>query len=310
MKCLVTGATGFIGRQLCQQLRAAGHDLLAYSATGAESAGSPTRALDFRERNIAQADLVGVEVVFHLAGIAHQQAAANDYGQVNHQAAVELAERAQEAGVRVFIFLSSVKAMGPALDGSPRAEQQLARPVDDYGLSKSRAETELERRFASGRMAVCILRPALVYGADEKGNLAQLARLVAKGLPRPPLAGARSMIAREDLCGLMLTLMNEAAPGVSTYIATDGQQYSLQRVYDAIRWARGLKPGRAWCPGWLWRAICLVCDVARPSGAKLYPKLFGEELYSNQRVCTHTSWRPQLTLEESLGQRCKSVKRY
>ncbi|MEE4249899.1 MAG: NAD-dependent epimerase/dehydratase family protein, partial [Alcanivoracaceae bacterium] len=101
MKCLVTGATGFIGRELCQQLAAAGHEFVAYSFSGQTlECGTASTAVDLRKDSPNAADMAWADVVFHLAGIAHQQAKESDYQQVNHEAVVRLADEARKLGVK------------------------------------------------------------------------------------------------------------------------------------------------------------------------------------------------------------------
>ena len=207
MKFLVTGATGFIGSHLCAQIARAGNELLAFSATGGPLPdGAATQALDLSSGEIDSGMLASVDVVVHLAGIAHRSAGESDYQAVNHRAVVKLAEQAEQAGVRSFVFLSSVKAMGPGAGELPRNEQGCRIPPDSYGRSKRDAELALAEQFGSGDMSVCIVRPALVYGDGAKANLALLARAVNKGLPRPPAEGGRSMIGIDDLCRFILLL--------------------------------------------------------------------------------------------------------
>ena len=113
MKCIVSGATGFIGRKLCQQLEARGNVVIALSRRGdVLGNGEPTLALDFTVNDPSEDLLCGVDVFFHLAGIAHQQAPESAYEVLNYRATERLAKLASAAGVRCFIFLSSVKAMG------------------------------------------------------------------------------------------------------------------------------------------------------------------------------------------------------
>ena len=303
MKYLVTGATGFIGMELCRQICQSGQELIAYSLNGRPLPdGTPTRAIDFRVNNLGAKDLESVDVVLHLAGIAHQRASPEDYSAVNHRAVVELARQAQLANVSCFVFLSSVKAMGVSGDVRPRTEGDCYMPVDPYGLSKNQAESELNSEFATGSMHVCILRPALVYGQDTKANLAQLSKAVGRGLPRPPEEGARSMVGVKDLSALMMTVSADINPGVCTFIVTDGEAYTTRRIYDALREARGMKPGTQWCPRWAWWLGSWIVDVLRTSSDSTWDKLFTAELYSNQAVVAATDWRPKQSFESLLGE--------
>lgn len=302
MNCLVTGATGFIGRALCASLLENGDTLRAVSCSGDSLPdGTPTQAVDFTRDSLAAELLEGVDTVFHLAGIAHQSAAEQSYEQVNHRAAVELARGACAAGVRRFVFLSSVKAMGAPTTRQPRGEDDCAPPVDFYGLSKWRAECDLRSEFNDSKMAVTIIRPALVYGSEAKGNLALLDRGIRLGLPRPPEEGGRSMIALADLIELLQVVSRHPGTGVKTWIACDGQTYSTRRVYDLLRRRAGKGTGLAWCPRWIWRIAASAHDLLFPGAEPIWNKLFATELYNNQAACSDLEWAPQLTMDEVLA---------
>ena len=304
MKCLVSGATGFIGRQLCHQLETRGDTVLALSKTGAPlDNGLPTVGLDLRVQDPDVDLLHGVEVVFHLAGIAHQRAPDYTYQALNCAATMRLARMASDAGVRCFIFLSSVKAMGPPDAPIARTENECATPPDAYGLSKWQAECALREEFFDAPMSVVIVRPALVYGANVKGNLQQLARGVRMGLPRPPDGGRRSMIAVEDLAELLCVIAQAPPPGMRTWIACGADSYSTQTIYDLLRDASGKSRGIGWMPRWAWRLAAHLLDVVvRQPSESTYEKLFGTEQYSNSALLTETDWRPRVTLEDVIGQ--------
>jgi nucleoside-diphosphate-sugar epimerase len=300
VKSLVSGATGFIGRQLCRQLAARGDTVVALSRSGASLPGGvPTHALDLTQGEVDDERLQGVDVVFHLAGVAHQHASAGDYERLNVEASLRLARRAAAAGVGCFIFLSSVKAMGPARDTNPRSEQDCTPPRDPYGHSKWRAECALREAFDGDDMDVIILRPALVYGAEPKGNLRLLANGVRRGLPRPPTGGARSMVALPDLVDLLCLLSIRHPPGSSTWIVTDGDDYSAREVYDILRSAAGKSRGVAWLPRWGWRLGTRLLDgISLGTGESTWDKLFGTERYSNSALLAATDWRPRHTLQD------------
>lgn len=304
MKCLVSGATGFIGRRLCQQLAARGVTVIALSKSGAPlSNGQPTLALDLVVSDPDDDLLQGVDVFIHLAGIAHQQASAQAYAELNYRATVRLARLASDAGVGCFIFLSSVKAMGSPSSSDVRTESACTRPVDAYGLSKWQAERALQEEFSVDRMSVVILRPALVYGANVKGNLQSLARGVRWSLPRPPMGGLRSMIAVEDLVELLCVIAQRPPRGGHTWIACGSKSYSTQAVYDLLREANGMGRGMGWLPRWIWRVGADLLDIASGRREKTtYDKLFGAEVYSNAAVLAGTDWRPRISLEDVIEQ--------
>ncbi|MCB1700443.1 MAG: NAD-dependent epimerase/dehydratase family protein [Pseudomonadales bacterium] len=291
----MSGATGFIGRDLCQQLLERGDSIVALSKSGAPLPdGTATLAVDLAREMPKRECLDGVDVVFHLAGIAHQKAEAAAYRTLNELATLQLARLAAAAGVKRFIFLSSVKAMGPPTGDTERSEGDCAAPRDPYGWSKWSAENALQAEFGSGPMALVILRPALVYGPAAKGNLALLARGLKAGLPRPPALGARSMVALGDLVDLMCLAAGQAQTGVQIWIASDGEHYSTRSLYDELRLAAGMGPGRGWLPTAGWRVAAALLDlVSRARGESTFDKLFGTELYSNRAVLQATGWRPR-----------------
>jgi UDP-glucose 4-epimerase len=210
MKCLVTGATGFIGSELRQQLAQRGVEV---AETGRESPSDE--------------QLSGCSVLFHAAGIAHRAALPADYEAFNHRATLALAARACAASVRRFVFLSSVSA-GP--DAGP------------YGYWKWRTEEDLTSAYRDSPMEVILVRPALVYGPGAKANLKLLIDAVRLGLPAPPAGRPRSMIALPDLCeALCLMLYTDPGSG-RVFFATDGEHYDLQRMHRAFCAALGPAP--------------------------------------------------------------------
>jgi UDP-glucose 4-epimerase len=260
--------------------------------------GTATIPFDLAARNFDAALLAAVDVVFHLAGIAHQQAAARDYEAVNHQGTLRLAHLAAEAGVGCFVYLSSVKAMGSAAGPAAREEGDVVPPTDPYGVSKWRAECDLRAAFSGAAMAVRILRPALVYGPGVKGNLQNLLRAIRMGLPQPPEEGARSMVALPDLVALMMLAAQADEPGVHTWIACDGEAYSTRRIYQALRRADGKGAGLAWLPRPLWHLAVAVADRLLAGEDSLADKLFGYELYRNDLARAALGWEPRLQLED------------
>ncbi|MBE9539604.1 MAG: NAD-dependent epimerase/dehydratase family protein [Proteobacteria bacterium] len=304
MNCLVSGATGFIGRELCHQLAARQLPFTALSRRGGPLAdGTATVAVDFCCHDVDAGLLQGVDLVFHLAGIAHQQAEDSAYEKINYQATLALAKASEKAGVKCFVYLSSVKAMGPPAGSAVRSEEQLCAPENAYGLSKWRAEQDLRSAFAASSMSVIILRPALVYGAGVKGNLATLAGAVRRGLPRPPEIGGRSMIAVQDLAGLMVQIACEPPCGVHTWIVCDGQRYSARRIYGLMRKALGKGPGVSYLPVWLWRVGAYLADIRRgPGEGSTFDKIFGVELYSSAALVRELPWQPEFELADIVAE--------
>ncbi len=285
-------------------LSARGASLLAISRRAGESLpGVQWFIVDLSQESVPESLLQGVDVVFHLAGVAHRQGGGDDYRRVNYQATLDLASAAARAGVSSFVFVSSVKAMGPPNDCSPRRELDCFPPTDEYGHSKWQAERALRSAYAESSMGVVILRPALVYGSGAKGNLAVLAMAVRYGLPRPPESGGRSMISLPDLVSLLCILADSPVKTLQTWIVCDGESYSFRRIHDSLRVTQGLGPAADWWPLWMWRFAAAGLDLRRRGGGSReressFDTLFGCEHYSNGALLEALSWRPQWKIED------------
>lgn len=268
MKCLVTGATGFIGGALSDQLERRGARV---ERCGREAP--------------AAAQLEGAQAVFHCAGIAHRAASWRDYETHNYRASLELARRSREAGAARFVFVSSVIAADPA---------------DAYGHWKRRTEQELLAQYGGGEMNLVVVRPALVYGVGARGNLERLVQLVQRGMPTPPRGQARSMIGVTDLCDA-LCLLTERDPGRDrVFTLTDGESYDLQRLHRAFSVALGRAPGPARWPRWCWWLACTGHDILRlrPLAGGTYRRLFRGQVFSNTEFCQALRWQPRQCLED------------
>ncbi|MEZ5556885.1 NAD-dependent epimerase/dehydratase family protein [Haliea sp.] len=298
MSVLVTGATGYIGRALTERLHREGQSTVMLSRRGAISGhGKPSHAVDLATGSVSDELLRGVETIYHLAGIAHRQAPDGRYAAVNCRATLALAEAAERAGVKTFVFLSSVKAMGAAATAMPRRESEVAPPADAYGRSKWEAECALRARYASSTMTVVILRPALVYGPQPKANLKWLLRAARFRLPAPPAGGVRSMVGLDDLVELLLLLPRCGLSGVSTFNVTDGHAYSARESFLLLRAALGKEGQGKTGPAWLWRLLAALLDFLQrqPQGSS-YDRLFAAERYDNHAVVEATGWKPRQTL--------------
>ncbi len=257
MRIAVTGAGGFIGSALTQMLAGEGHEVLPLSRNA-----------------LSGPDLSGVETVVHCAALAHRTGAerpdAATFDAVNHRLAVELAARAKAAGVKRFVFVSTIYTI--AGNPSPLTPDMPLNPRDDYGRAKARAETDL--RELSG-IEIVIARPVLVYGAGARANLKALIRLCDSGLPLPfGLANnRRSFVSLENVARALTFLSVAPAQKVAgrVFHLAEPQPRSTKELVTKLRAALG-KPSRLVpVPPVVMR---LLLSAAGKSG--LYDQLYGD----------------------------------
>ena len=195
-----------------------------------------------------RAALDGVEVVFHLAALAHQLGVrdgsrAVEFDTVNHFGTRRLAEVALVTpGVRRIVFLSSVAAVSSFAD-RPVDLRTIPSPVDDYGRSKHAAEVALADVLSDGPPDWCTLRPPLVYGPGNPGNMGRLQRLVKTGLPLPfgALHNRRSFVYVGSLVDALLTCASHPAASRRTFFVTDGEVLSTPELARRIAEGRGVR---------------------------------------------------------------------
>jgi nucleoside-diphosphate-sugar epimerase len=308
MKVLVTGANGFVGAALVQQLLA---DELATEIvatvrssvcdfpTGVERmvVGGIDEANDWRDA------LTGCEVVVHLAARVHvmQEAAADpleEFRRVNVQGTLNLARQAATAGVRRFVFVSSIKVNGEATQlRQPFTADDAPAPLDAYGVSKMEAEQGLREIARQTGMEVVIIRPPLVYGPVVKANFAAMMRWLKRGVPLPlgAIYNQRSLVALDNLVDLILTCLTHPAAANQTFLVSDGEDVSTTELLRRMGQAMG-KPARL-LPvpaSWLKVAAGLVGkgDVAQ--------RLCGSLQVDISKTRELLGWVPPVSLDEGL----------
>jgi nucleoside-diphosphate-sugar epimerase len=233
---LITGAGGFVGRALLasappSQLRAA-----VRAHRGAPLAEDEIAVGDIDGQTDWSQALAGVDCVVHLAARVHvMKPTAHDridFERINVEGTERLARCAAAAGVKRFVFLSSIKVNGErTVDRAFRADD-IPRPEDDYARSKLEAEKRLSAIEAASGMAVAIVRPPLVYGAGVRANFLRLLSLAHSGLPMPlaSLANSRSLVSVWNLCDLIYAILRHGEPMRGVFLVADAEAVSVAEL--------------------------------------------------------------------------------
>lgn len=245
-RILLTGATGFVGRYLAADLLARGHSVraaLRHKAQNLPAAIEQVEIGDLAGPVDWTQILAGIDSVVHSAGLAHADGKISDgdYDRVNTQATLALACATVKAGIRRFVFLSSIRAQSGFSSGAQLVETDEPRPTDAYGRSKLAAEHGL----AALDLDWVALRPVLVYGPGVKANMAALLRLAQLPLPLP-LAGLtekRSILAIENLSEAIAFALSPACPARRAYIVADPEPVSVPGMIATLRQGLGREPG-------------------------------------------------------------------
>lgn len=305
---LVTGATGFVGSALTQRLV---HEGLVVRASVRRAAANlpdgvaTLTVADLDAHTDWSAALAGVDAVVHCAARVHvMRERAHDplaeFRRVNVEGTLRLAQQAADAGVRRFVYLSSIKVLGESsAPGRPLRADDTPAPQDAYGQSKWETEQRLQVLAAECSMELVIVRPPLVYGPGVRANFAALMRWVQRGWPLPlgALDNRRSLVALPNLVDLLcVCLRHPAAPGQVFLVSDDCDVSSADLVRRMAR-AMGRK-ARLWPVPvrWLEAAAALLGKRAAVQ------RLCGSLQVDIQKTQHLLGWQPPVTLDQGLQQ--------
>lgn len=261
---VVSGARGFVGRHLLARLRAEGRPVLALSrdVRPSDDDGIEWARIDDLAKWRPGAPIAGV---VHLAARAHlvdeaARADAEAYRRANVDLSLQLADWARARSLPRLVFLSSIAVHG-AYAGRPFDEASPIRPVDAYGHSKAEAEAALAGRLAGGPTRLTILRPTVVFGPGNPGNLARLQSLVAKGWPLPfaGMRNARSLTSVTSLVDWIMAALDDPGPD-RTFVVADAPPLSTEDLVRIMAGARGRRPALFYVPPALVRAVARLFD--------------------------------------------------
>ena len=308
---LVSGASGFIGRRLLHTLIDDNSPCVALSRRPVPGINSVTVSL--ADRSSLVAVCAGVATVYHCAGHAHAFSSlsgedAKRHWQVNFEGTRNLVEAAGQAGVKRFVFLSSVKAMAEPGDFCA-GEDFPGQPITAYGQSKRAAEEVVLEAGVRYGMHVVNLRLAMVYGYGGRGNLERMGRLVCKGCfpPLPETGNHRSLVHVDDVIVAMRMVADDDRANGRTYIVAGPEAPSGRELYNAMREVVGLPHCRWSVPEIVLRGGARCGDSLKslfkrraPFDSEVVDRLLGSAWYSSARINRETGWQAKVSLREGL----------
>lgn len=305
MKVLVTGASGFVGLQVCAGLRRRGHQVRAAVRSGRLPIEDiEAVAFDAIDGSTNWAGtLAGVDAVIHLAARVHvvKDKAADplaEFLKVNLHGTENLALQAVRAGVKRLVYASTVKVNGERTSGAGSfSESDPPDPHDPYGMSKWQAEQALQRIAGETGLEVVVVRPPLVYGPGVKGNFLSLLDVLDKGVPLP-LAGARnlrSLVYVGNLADALIVCATHPAAAGQTYLVSDGEDVSTAQLVARISAALGRKNRSYYAPPVLLRAAAMVLGRTEQ-----VDRLFGSLRVNDEKIRRELGWVPPWSMARGL----------
>ncbi|MBW3514115.1 SDR family oxidoreductase [Shewanella sp. NKUCC01_JLK] len=302
---LITGGSGFIGSYLISSLM--NRSLLVCGRLKPPSIKAEKFiSFDLSKDLLKVETLTNVQTVIHCAAYVHvMNDSSSDplfkFRQINTQATVNLAKQAATAGVKRFIFLSSIKVNGESTEsGIPFTSNYSAKPVDSYGLSKYEAELELMKISQYSGMEIVIIRPPLVYGVGVKANFASLMNLVSKGVPLPfgcITQNKRSLVSVTNLVDLIITCIDHPKAANQVFLVSDDHDVSTSEMVREMAKALDKPTWQLPIPIWCYQLVGKLFEKS-----DVVDRLTGSLQVDISHTKETLGWKPPQTLQEGFKQ--------
>jgi nucleoside-diphosphate-sugar epimerase len=308
MNVLLTGANGFLGSRLAVTLNSTPYvRLTAAVRRSVQLSAMNVVEVQSLDANTDWSDAVtDQQVVIHAAARAHIMKdevvdPLVEYRQTNVDGTLNLARQAAVAGVRRFIFISSIKVNGErTYIGKPYTAEDIPAPEDAYGISKYEAEQGLLQIASDTELEVVIIRPPLVYGPGVKGNFSSMIQVVKKRVPLPlgAIKNKRSLVALDNLVDLIITCIDHPAAANQVFLAGDGEDISTTELLRGVAKAAGVSSRLIPVP-----ASVLMFMASLIGKKEMAQRLLGSLQVDISKARDLLGWTPLLSVEEGL-RRC------
>jgi UDP-glucose 4-epimerase len=302
MKVCVTGSTGFVGTALCRALERDKHEVVRVTrnpgSDGVVAVGDIGPDTGWTQA------VAGCDVVVHLAARVHvmnETAVDPDaiFNAINVAATLDLVRAASAAGVRRFVFMSSVKVNGEFTQpGRPFTEADLPAPTDAYGRSKLAAENGIQKLAGELGIEWVVIRPPLVYGPGVKANFAALIQVTKRGWPLPlgAIQNQRSMVALDNLVDFIGCCISHPMAANQVFLVSDGSDVSTPELIRKMGKASGTPVYVPPIP------LALLKAVAKLTKKTAALQRLSENLQVNiSKANRMLGWRPVITVDEGIA---------
>lgn len=316
MRCLITGGNGFVGRALTSHVLASGCEVrlsLRQTPRADQIVGVETVEIgSLSLKNDWTAALRNVDRIVHLAARVHVMNDKNsdplaEFRRVNVEGTANLARQAAAAGVRRFIYLSSIKVNGEFTEaGRPFTPDDHPSPEDPYGISKYEAEQALRQIAAETGMELVIIRPPLVYGPSVKANFESMMRWLVRGVPLPLAAvtqNRRSFVALDNLVDLIATCLSHPAAVNQTFLVSDGEDLSTAELLKRMGAALGQPARLFYMPPALLKLGAM--GLNKPG---IYQRLCGSLQLEIAKTRQLLGWTSPVSVDEGLRRAAKGFR--
>ena len=308
MKVLVTGGNGFVGKELIRSILAAG---IHTPVSGVRKRNKINNLNEVQivelgdlEELIDRKELLkDIDVIIHTAARVHvmkenPKQSSKEYKRINVDATLNLALDAIGAGVKRFIFLSTIKVNGEVSVGKGFTPEDIPKPEGDYALSKFEAEQGLFELSKSSQMKVICIRSPLVYGKGVKGNLHFLINVIKLRIPLP-LSGAkhnkRSFVSVSNLVDLLILCIDHAKAVNEVFLVSDGDDISTTSLVKLIASKLEVKIRLFYCPTLLIKLIFIFLGRSES-----YKRLFDSLYVDLEKTSTLLSWKPKENMKSGI----------
>lgn len=306
MKFLVTGANGFVGAATTRLLLLNGHDVVASVRPGKPVPPGATPAIvdDITDEAGWERAMTGIDVVIHIAGLAHEgaQERPGDLMRVNAEGTATVSKAAVTAGVKRIVMLSTSKVVGDESSGRIlRDSDPILPPEGTYAISKWQAEQNVREALKGTRTSYTLLRTVLVYGPGVKANFRAILKLVFKGVPLPFLMvrNQRSMMYVENLASAFLAVAAHPAAANQSFLISDGDNLSTPRLIRLI--ARGFGKRHRMFPVPTFFLAALGNAVGKKA---IVNRVLRSLEVDSSRLSVLTGWKPPYSPEQGIQAAC------